>query len=234
MENITQLIDTTLLKEQEERGKRERSGKYSPSMLGRCFRAQYYNRQDIAQSNPPDVRTLRVFKAGQLFHQFAQQFLPEHQVEVPIDTDLFHGFADIVTIDSVWDIKSQHSQAFWYMEKSDYDVAKERFSNILQVTLYAKILQRPTAKLLFISKDDLTTATYEFDVKQWEPHIATECKTLAHHWEEQTEPPPIPRAYGVNKKTQEPNECYRYCPWRDYCFKCQGKPIPQPKGASND
>ena len=229
MDSITKLIDMTLRDEQEKRGLRERSGKYSPSMLGRCFRAQVYNRKNIEQSNPPDSRTLRVFKAGHLFHQFAQQFLPEHQVEVPIDTDLFHGFADIVTIDCVWDIKSQHSQAFWYMEKNDYDIAKERYGIILQVTLYASVLKLPTAKLLFISKDDLTTAEYSFIVSEWQPHIDAECGKLKDFWDRGVIPAPVPRAYGVNKKSGDSNECMKYCPWRDYCFSQQGIKLPERK-----
>lgn len=228
---VTQLIDQALAKEQASRANRERSGKFSPSMLGRCIRAQVYNKRNVPQSQPLDARTLRVFKCGQLFHDFVQQFLPEHQCEVPVDTDLIHGFADIVTEDAVWDIKSQHSQSFWYMEKSDYDIAKERYTNILQVTAYATILNRPKAMLLFLSKDDLTDALYEFDVSLWRPHVDAEFNTLWKYLDNTGALPlPEPRAYGVNKKTGEPNECMKYCPWRDICFEAQGKQIPTKGG----
>jgi hypothetical protein len=219
MNSITNLINNALLAEQDARKSRERSGKYSPSQFGRCFRAQYYNRSNVPMSNPPDVRSLRVFKAGKLFHDFVQAFLPQHQVEVEVSTADISGYADIVTDDAVWDVKSQHSQAFWYMEKSDYDIAKERFPNILQVTTYAYLLKKPTGRLIFISKDDLTTAEYVFDVEQWRGHIETEISTLVRYWVDKKLPAPQPRCYGVNKKTGEPNECVKYCPWRDYCFE---------------
>jgi hypothetical protein len=231
---IIDLIDKELLKEQEDRKLRERSGKYSPSSFGRCFRAQLFNRLNEPQSNPTDIRSLRIFKVGKLFHDFVQSYLPEHQVEVKIETEHICGYADIVTDKAVYDIKSQHSKSFWYMEKTDFNVEKEKYSNILQVIIYAMILKKPIGSLIFISKDDLCTAEYSFSVENWQEEVKKEIKTLIMFWEkwqkEKILPPPQPRAYGVDKKTGQANECSKYCAWRDTCFKLEGKKIPEKEG----
>lgn len=228
--SLTEIIDKALLEEQAARASRERSGKYNPSSLGRCYRMQYWNRQNVPQSNPVDVRTLRIFRVGSLFHDFVQGFIPDAQCEVEISTPDLYGFADVVTTDTVWDIKSQHSRAFWYMEKAGYDIAKERYTNILQVVCYGIILGKEKAKLLFISKDDLCTAEYEFKVSEWAHEVTKEVDALRNFWSGKTLPPPKPRAYGVDKKNSQPNECYKYCPFRDKCFALEGVPIPATKG----
>lgn len=229
-ETLTNLIDKHLLAEQEKNKSRERSGLFNPSMFGRCFRAQRYNQQNIIPSNPIDVRTLRIFAVGDLFHDFAQQFLPAHQVEVEVVyPGLLRGFADIVTEDAVYDIKSQHSQAFWYMQKTDYDIATERKPNILQVMCYAMLLKKPEGRLVFISKDDLCMEEYSFITAQWMPLVEEELNTLAEINRTVPLPEPIPRAYGKDKKTGNPNECHKYCPWRDMCFTQRGIKLPERK-----
>jgi len=216
---IERLIDEALAKEQAARATRERSGKYSPSMFGRCWRAQYWNRKNEPQSNAPDARSLRVFRAGKLFHDFAQGFLPPHQVEVEIKTEHFYGFADIVTDDCVYDIKSQHSKSFWYMEKAQ-DIYEEKKGNILQVCSYAYFLKKPKAELVFISKDDLCIKELPLPLARFEPEVKAELKKLVEIWAEDKLPNMCPRAYGNDKKTGKPKECYSYCNWRT---KCRGE-----------
>lgn len=65
MQSIQQLIDSALI-----RPPRERSGKWNPSSFGGCFRKQFWNRKDEPKSNPPDERTIRVFKMGELVEKF--------------------------------------------------------------------------------------------------------------------------------------------------------------------
>ena len=193
---IQQIIDTELAKIQEERKTRQRSGKFSPSMLGRCYRAQYWNRKNKPITNPPDARTLRVFKAGQLFHDFVQQYIPDANKEVKIEDDNFLGFADIVGKETVYDIKSTHSRGFFYMNKAGYDVNKEKLTNILQCALYAKLLDKPKFSLVFISKDDLSMNQYGFFTEKWELPLKNEIDTLLSFWSKDILPPCKPRAYN--------------------------------------
>ena len=212
---IQHLIDEALAKEQEERKDRVRSGKWSPSSLGRCYRAQYWNRKNEPVTNPPDARTLRVFRCGQLFHDFVQQYLPEHQVEVEIDTPNLKGFADIVTEDTVYDIKSQHSGAFWYMQKADYKVEEKKLPNILQVMTYAVYLKKPFGCLVFISKDDMSIAEYRFATADWEDKVNNELDILDQLWINDTLPPAEPRCYK-DARTGKFKEC-QYCNYKDKC-----------------
>ena len=74
---IEKLIDDYLLAEQTQRAKKERSGLWSPSSFGRCFRYQFWNRKNEPQTNPPDLRALKIFKVGNIFHDFIQSMLPD-------------------------------------------------------------------------------------------------------------------------------------------------------------
>ena len=198
------------------REKRKRSGKFSPSLFGRCFRAQYWNRKDEPVTNPPDSRVMRVFKAGNLFHDFVQQTIinkfPEVQKEVlvAVDDDVV-GYADLVNDVEVIDIKSQHSRAFFYMAKSS-DIGKDKKPNWLQVMYYAIALGKPGARLVFVSKDDLCIQEYHFKVNEnWKKEVADELKILRMWWKKQELPAANPRAYNGK-------EC-DYCNWKDLCKK---------------
>lgn len=211
---IQNLIDDKLAKKQQERATRERSGKFSPSSFGKCFRAQYWNRKNEPQTDLPDARTLRVFKAGELFHDFVQGLLPKHKCEVKVETEDICGYADIVTEEAVYDIKSQHSGAFWYMKKDGYDINKQKYPNILQVCCYAALLDKSEGRLVFISKDDLCIAEYTFPLYKWVDAVELEISNLKKFWEKGV-PPPEPRAY-FNQKSGVYKEC-QYCSWRTKC-----------------
>lgn len=206
--SLQQLINESLKKEQQERLNKERSGKFSPSLLGRCFRCQILNRAGITPSNPPDERALRIFRCGKLFHDFVQNFLPNHQIEILCENDDFKGYADIVTEDTVYDIKSVHSGSFWYCKKEDYDVKKEKYHNWLQLTYYAWILKKPKIVLVQISKDDLCINEYVDFTDKWLENLQHEVDLLREEWKNY---PKLPKA--------EPrfNKEGKYCSYRDKC-----------------
>ena len=208
---IEKLINDAIQKEQDARKDRVRSGMWNPSSFGCCFRSQYWNRKNVEPSDPKDARTLKLFKAGKLFHDFVQGLLTEVESEVEVKTFDTFGYADIVLEDTVIDIKSQHSRAFWYMEKSNYDVFKEKRHNWLQVAHYARILGKPKCGLFFISKDDLWCAEYYSNTDFWTSALDEEMTQLRHFWNTDTLPPAEPRAFST--------EC-KYC---SYLTKCKGK-----------
>jgi len=206
---IQDIIDKELEIKQEARSSRERSGKISPSLLGRCLRCQYWYRKNETPTNPPDSRSLRIFKCGSLFHDFVQKFLPAHQIEVLAETDDIKGFADIVVDDEVMDIKSVHSRQFHYLRKPKYDINKEKETNILQLMTYCWILKKEKGRLVFISKDDLCIAEYAFYLKNWRDKIQAEIDILRWHWENKELPAAKPRAYNGKEG--------KYCNYRDKC-----------------
>ena len=222
-DTIQGLIDKALV-----RPDRVRSGKWSPSSFGRCFRNQYWNRLDEPQSNPVDARTLRVFKCGELFEQFVKEQIIKNDNDWidcgkrPIECEDVLGFADLLnyTADEVADVKSQHSKAFWYMAKfKGDDIKKEKYSNWLQVGYYARELKKKFMRLVFVSKDDLCIQEYVQPLDEyWLAQIDIELSTLRMLWEQEELPLAEPRC-EPNKKG-EYWECAK-CNWRDKCKKIE-------------
>ena len=219
---IQQLIDNALIKEQELKSKRIRSGKFSPSSFGRCYRMQFWNRKNEPQTNPPDVEALRRFKVGNIIHDYMQSFFLNAQREVMVlDKDDVIGFADIVLDNEVIDIKSCRSFEFKTFAKEGYDIGVGKTTNCLQVTSYALFLNKPLARLIFIEKDALDSKEFPLVIADWKERIEDELQILRGQWARQELPQPIPRAYGGK-------EC-QYCSFMDKCFKLEGKPIPKEK-----
>ena len=214
MVTIQAKIDEFLKKESEK--KRVRSGCWSPSALGRCYRYQYWNRADEPKTELTDARGLRVFACGNLFHDFVQQFYPDAQKEVSFKEEDVAGRADIVVGDEVIELKSVHSYQFHHFRKAGYDINKEKYANILQLMTCAHFLGKPKGRLVFISKDDLCISEYGFYLNAWEPEIMKELSTLRRYWDIKELPPPEPRAYGGKEG--------KYCPYWSKCnelgFKC--------------
>lgn len=210
--NLQEMIDKVLMDEQEKGKSRIRSGCWSPSSFGRCYRYQFLNRKGVA-GDPIDARTLRKFKAGKLFHDFVEKLLPEHSTEVVCknqEGDIF-GYCDVVLDDMVIDIKSCHSydfKRFWDKNKP-YDVFKEKATNWLQVACYGMILKKKMCGLFFISKDDLVTEQFVAPVEKFVPIIEDELKELRGYWKRDEVPVGEPRAYGGK-------EC-KYCVYYTKC-----------------
>jgi len=207
---LQELIDNALIKEQELKALRVRSGKFSPSSFGRCFRYQFWNRKNEPQSNPLSVETLRIFKVGNIIHQYAQSFFTNAQKEVMINLPDVVGFADIVLENEVVDIKSCRSYEFKTFDKKDYDIAVGKTTNCLQVASYALFLNKPQARLMFIEKDALTSKEFVLNTADWADRINDELTILRGHWARNETPKAMPRAYGGK-------EC-SYCNYKDMCI----------------
>jgi len=226
--SIQKLLNDALLEEQKKRKDKKGSGKWKPFLFGRCYRCQYWAREEIEISDPPDILSLRRFKVGKLFHKFIQnlfkKYYPEAKIEAKIIRKDIMAFVDIEIEDEVIEIKSVHSKSFWYMEKGDFDIEKDKYTNVLQTTGYAYLRRKPKARLVFISKDDLSIAEYVFDLEgKWKKEVQNELKTLRKYWKKKELPPPKPRAFGEDKKTGKSNECEKYCQYRTKCREIEKK-----------
>ena len=221
MKMIQTLIDEALKSKNDK--PRKRSGKFSPSSFGKCYRAQVWNRADVQKTDEPEDRVLRVFKAGKLFHDFVQGVIvdnnPDMQTEVKVEEDDVIGFADLVNGDIVYDLKTVHSGAFHYMKE---DISESKKPNILQVIFYAMCLEKPKAALVFISKDDLCLKEYTFFTDKWGHEVSEELTQLRYHWAKwqgsKTLPPASPRAYKDSKGKCK--EC-EYCSWKTLCAETE-------------
>jgi len=217
--SIQKLIDDSLAIENSE--PRTSSGKFNPSMLGQCRRKHFWKRKGNIPTEPIDKLSLRRFKCGNLFEWFAVNLIPEAQKQVLVETEDFKGFADVVTETEVMDIKSINSKAFWYMDKPTYDINKEKFHNILQTVFYAVELKKEKARLVFISKDDLSIREYGFSVEAWTEIIEKEINALKECWEKDK----LPEAEPHYKW-----EC-GYCQFSEHCKKTGGLVWDKTKGA---
>lgn len=216
---IQQLVNEALAKENIK--PQERSGKFSPSMFGRCIRAQVWNRANVKKTDEPEERLLRVFKAGKLFHDFVQEVITKDskdiitEVKVDVDDDVL-GFADIVNGEAVYDLKTVHSGAFHYMKD---DISESKKPNILQVMYYTIKLGKKVATLVFISKDDLCLKEYSFIANErWQKEVSDELEALRSAWnsykQDNALPEAQPRAYIDSKGKCK--EC-EYCSWKTLC-----------------
>jgi len=219
MTSIQELVDLELGKKEE----RIRSGKFSPSLLGSCYRRQWWNRANEPQTNPPDERSKRIFACGNLFHDFVQSVITKNnkdiEIEKLVETEDFKGFADIVNGEEVIDLKSQHSKSFWYMQgKTKEEIGKEKFNNFMQCAFYAVNLKKPLIRLVFISKDDLCIQEYPDEVyPYWAGLLDEEITKLQWYWKGKTLPPAEPRLYPQKDGT------YRECTYCAFLDKCKGE-----------
>lgn len=218
---IQELIDETL----GEKNDHVSSGKWKPSALGQCYRRHYWARKGEEPSNPIDKRTLRVFKAGNLFHDFVQTNLltryPNWQKEVKIEVEDVLGYADLVSDNEVVDIKSQHSRKFWWNDKeikAGKDIKDMFFNNWLQVMWYAWSLGKERARLVFVSKDDLCIQEFSLPLDgYWKGLLDEEFTKLNYYWKENQLPPAQPRLYGGEETKKECG----LCNYKTKCFDKQ-------------
>jgi hypothetical protein len=232
---IQELIDSQLSKEQDARAGRVRSGLWSPSLLGRCYRAQYYNRFNAPASNPFDLTSLRKLKAGKLFHDFVQNIVvqadPSIQTEVLLTTDNAKGYADLVNGNEVIDLKSQHSRKFWHNQrqiKAGKKIEDMFYPNWMQVMFYAQVLGKEYARLVFISKDDLTIQEYKLPLDgYWKGELDMEFTKLEYYWKQRLIPPASPRCF--KDESGKSKEC-DYCQWKDLCLKMKEDSVKESVG----
>ena len=213
---IEELLDNDLLKEQEKHEKRVRSGKFTPSSFGQCYRRQIWKRKGEPESDKPPIETLRTFRIGKLFHQMIQSLLPFHLTEVEVSNDNIFGYADIVTNEEVIDIKSQNTYAFKLMGKPEFVLAEQKMDHILQVCTYAYLLGKQKARLVYINKESMEIREFELMVDDYLQQIEKEIAVLVNWLMKDELPPPEPRLY---KKKDGFGECL-YC---QFYTKCKGK-----------
>lgn len=214
MINPIALVRKDVEKQQLSRGDRVRSGKYNPSLLGRCFRLQHYNRKNTPESNPPDTDTLMLFRMGNIVEADLASFLPKKSCQVEVDWEDVHGFADFVDEDEVVDFKTAGNWQFKKVSKAGYRLEDDNMTYLLQVMIYAMILGKRKGRIIFIQKDTYLTKEFVFKLEDWESAVHEELDILRGFWNQDRLPPPSPRAFNGR-------EC-NYCSYKDTCIEETG------------
>lgn len=213
MLNIQEILNKEVNKEREPRA----ITSWHCSGLGSCLTGRYLERLGLPPDEEFDDRTLRVFSVGHHFEDWLisklsnAQISLQTQVRVKDDALGVSGYADAVIEGNgqklVYEVKSKHSKAFWYMDK------KKEGPNLhhkMQLWFYLYNLNIPEGRLVYISKDDL--AILEYPVFLRDEDLATmvmdEIKLMNAAWEAKLPPAPIadPKAWQ-NK----------YCRWHKQC-----------------
>ena len=207
---IAKTIDSVLLQEQEERKDRKRSGKWTPSRFGRCYRFQYWSRQGIEPTNPPDINSIKRMDLGTLIHEYIQKKMKDTcEIEVEVAQDDVFGYADLVDKDSVADIKSTNDWAFKYLKEES--IVEDKFPNWLQVACYAQILKKPKCMLFYVNTKDINKVrAFEKPTAMFSDFLVTEMDILREWWKLDSLPDALPRCYNGK-------EC-NYCGFKDKCF----------------
>lgn len=185
------------------------------SSLGGCLTGAYLTRKGLAKKSFND-RTLRVFQAGRMFEDWLVGLVAkqtnkfETQVGCSWKEMNLTGYADLVINDLVYEVKSKHSRAFWYMDRKGEGASRH---NQYQLWTYLKCLGKKEGRLIYISKDDLGVLEYPVfvDDKKLESEVVAELTTLNRAWKEELPPKPI-----EDKKDWR----YKYCDiHKEHCLK---------------
>lgn len=227
MIQIQELIDQSIKEERDEKEHIQRH--WYISRLGSCPTGQYLERAGAEPDEPFDNRTLRVFHCGRVFEDWIVGLLEkqesatlETQVAVEANDLDVSGYADIVLTENgqptVYEIKSKHSRAFWYMVEDhklrDGTIKKAEGANRqheIQLWMYLYLLDVPMGKLVYVSKDDLTIAEYPVfrDDNVLKAEVLSTLSILNKAWADKVPPQPI---------TDPADWRYKYCSYHKQCL----------------
>lgn len=224
MSSIQELVNEAVKSERQSKEQRH----WYISRLGACPTGQYLERLGVAPDSPFDDRTLRVFHAGRVFEDWIVGLLTGAETQVPVESQELDisGYADLKIGDMVYEIKSKHSRAFWYMIDKGEGANRQ---HEIQLWTYLYLLDLPEGKLVYISKDDLTIA--EFPVFRDDAVLKAETlqilDTLNTAWRTKTPPVPVSDPYlkdetgylKDNKGNKKKDWRWWYCSWHKQCMQ---------------
>jgi len=173
----------------------------------------YLERKGIIPDEDFDERTLRVFSVGNIFEDWVVDTIKatgkevETQVRVEDKKLGVSGKIDLKMDNVLYEIKSKHSKAFWYMLKKDAPM--QQHEEQLWTYLYLTNIEK--GYIVYVSKDDLAIQEYPVyleneDIKN---SVFTQLKVLNLAWKKELPPPPPEKDTWQSK----------YCRWHKQCLK---------------
>ena len=207
-----------ILREDNNLRERKVQTSWHASSIGNCLRGLYIQRLGIIEKELMTDRELRVFNVGNQMEKWLVDLLKAKWM-VPIETQVriedeglgISGYADMVIggdVNKVYEIKTKHSRAFWYMNKEGKPMRQHEY----QVWLYLKALGIAEGVIVYLSKDDLAMAEFvvRLDDAIFEKEVVERINLLNHAWDmKNVELLPLPGVKDWQAK---------YCPVHNYCM----------------
>jgi len=226
--SIQATIDEMLAQKGEPRGPKDC---WYVTDYGRCPRGVYLERQGIANPNPPDERTMRVFKMGYMVEDFVVEALEKKGIILSKQESVVYpeigtrGRSDIVINDKgdaqLVEVKSMHSAGFHWRLKSGFKPLEHHEAQLLMYMgkLREKYTESLKGCICYVSKDDLLIQQIpvQWNEEKYELIIA-HFKELDRCWKAQELPAPIAEVvFDEHKKKWQVNWKAKYCGYHALC-----------------
>jgi len=217
---IEELLNDALKQlDQEESAKHLEDRRWIPSLFGKCYRKQYWVRKVEIESNPKDERTTRMLACRSVHHRFIQEKIkekyPQAMIEVPYKDHDVSLRADIVYEDEVIELKTMHSRGFFYMNRKDFLLSRDKKDHIYQVMTNAIKLDKDKCRLVYVDVDTYCMKEFVLPVTgMWANEVEWEIAALNEAWHKEWLPEAKPRLYKQKNGTYK--EC-EYCGFRTKC-----------------
>jgi len=223
---IEEIVNQSILEKNKKRSSKATS--FWVSSAYSCNRKRFYGRKNEPKSNLPNIRALRTFHVGNMFHAWIQDEMRKMAKGFEIEFYLrdkktfgseISGLIDCIARfngkNILYDFKSINSRAFKFLATKKYGASP---SHVLQVATYYLILKTTKEKeidevrLVYVDKDSLKIK--EMPIPMTKKIIkATEddwAECIAY-WKKKELPPAKPK---------EAWEC-SYCNFKDTCKKAK-------------
>jgi hypothetical protein len=225
------LLEDNRQKDPEYYGKRE--GVVHVSSLSKCLRGVAHEMLGMEKTAEIEPRKLGVFKAGNLFEDYVVSSLGDRVKDR--QTEYLYQYKGItltgrddgtVTLDKdrVLEVKSVHSDSFWYREKEGTLVA---WNNQIQLQTYLWLRrelygQQIDGYFVYISKDDCTVsgAPVRYNPKFIEHIVKPALDYLAEAYEKKDVngiPLPDTVIWNESRKMYQKNWLCTYCDYHEHC-----------------
>ena len=211
---IQQIVNASLT---EERKDPYEINSWHSSKIGRCLRGVYLERLGIKPDEEFDERTLRVFDVGKILEKWFIDRIKKNK-EIKIETQVrveskeldLSGYVYFVAeyegMKRVYEVKSKHSRAFWYMRDKGEGAMRQ---HMYQIWIYLYLSGIKDGSIVYISKDDLSLLEYPVSLENEElkKEVLDRISLLNECWKNRTFPP------MAEKKSWQA----KYCRWHKTC-----------------
>ncbi|MBD3407480.1 MAG: Dna2/Cas4 domain-containing protein [Candidatus Lokiarchaeota archaeon] len=214
--DTNEIVDKDL---DEKRKKQKRIGGIHASAIGYCMRKQWY---EIKINRPQPNDTLRIFKVGNLLHDYVTELLKRHEdveyvedekpIKILVEPEGFviHGtYDDLVHLKDGTRILVDEKSC-----KNLFYIAEPKKEHVMQLMLYMRVLEVEHGQICYISKNKFQMKNFpvKFDEKLYKEVLARAKKL--HLFLDENELPP-----AEAKQSKSTEWLCEYCLYADLCHE---------------